>query len=340
VARVIEVSQSRDTGQAPVSGGPMSTVLRRQWDEHAMDWIQWVRAPGQPDSYFRFHREYFLSKVPAPGRLTLDVGCGEGRVGRDLRKAGHQVLGVDSSLTMCSAAATHDDTRYDPDGGRVISGDVAAMPLADGSVDCAIAFMCLQDMDNLAAAIQEIARVLEDGKRLVLAIVHPMYSHGRAPGIGQRRPAGPRYLEPELRVSTDRQDDLSVTFFREHRPIKSYMNALLDAGFVVDQLDEVTEPDETRPNHSVPMFLHIVATKKPRDARHLAGRRIRRRSAGDGALGHGNPSRRPAVPYLLRGVTFVPSGIADLSARWVAVLVLGGTLGSLTTLGLMALLRS
>lgn len=339
------MSQSRDTGQAPVSGEVKSTVLRRQWDEHATEWIQWVRAPGQPDSYFRFHREYFLSKVPAPGRLTLDVGCGEGRVGRDLRKAGHQVLGVDSSLTMCRAAATHEDTRDDLDGGRVISGDVAAMPLADGSVDCAIAFMCLQDMDNLPGALQEIARVLEDGKRLVLAIVHPMYSHGRAASIGQRSIdqrslAVPRYLEPELRVSTDGQDDLSVTFFREHRPIKIYMNTLLDAGFVVDQLDEVTEPDETRPNHSVSMFLHIVATKKPRGARHLAERRIRRRTAGHRALGHGNASRRPTVPYPLRGVTFVSSGIADLSARGVAMLLLGGTLGTLTTLGLMALLRS
>jgi SAM-dependent methyltransferase len=225
-------------------------VLRWQWDEHAPEWIRWVRAPGRPDSYFRFHGESFLSMVPPPGRLTLDVGCGEGRVGRDLRKAGHQVLGADSSLTMCDAAASHPDFRE-----YVLAGDAAALPLADGSADCAIAFMCLQDMDDMPGALREIARVLEHGKPLVLAIVHPMYSHGRTGN-------GSDYFQPELRVTVDQQDDLTVTFYRVHRPLESYMAALLDAGFTIDRLHEVTEPDRTHPSHRVPMFLDIVATKK------------------------------------------------------------------------------
>jgi SAM-dependent methyltransferase len=70
--------------------------LRDRWERDAADWIRWAREPGH-DSYWRFHREPFLELVPPPRRLTLDIGCGEGRVTRDLRQLGHRVIGVDAS---------------------------------------------------------------------------------------------------------------------------------------------------------------------------------------------------------------------------------------------------
>jgi SAM-dependent methyltransferase len=334
-------SQSRDTGKLPAPGQVKSAVLRWHWDTHASEWIKWVRAPGQPDSYFRFHGESFLSMVPAPGRLTLDIGCGEGRVGRDLRKAGHKVLGVDCSLTMCGAAATHSDFRDHPHSARVIAGDAGALPLADGSADCAIAFMCLQDMDDMPGALGEIARVLEDGKQLVLAIVHPMYSHGGSSSTESHGKGNVSrdYFQPELRVSTDQQDDLTVTFYREHRPLNTYMKALLDAGFAIDKWDEVTEPDRTRPNHSLPMFLDIVATKKPKEAplvRHVVDRRRLRRSTGGRSAGTRPISRRSAVSSSLRSMAVIPGSVGDIPAKWFApILFLGGA-----ALGLLAFLRS
>jgi hypothetical protein len=65
------------------------SMLRDAWDVHAQDWFSWAREPGH-DSYWRFHRDAFLPLIPAPGRLTLDIGCGEGRVGRDLEQRGHR----------------------------------------------------------------------------------------------------------------------------------------------------------------------------------------------------------------------------------------------------------
>src|ERR1700736_3735849 len=80
-------------------------VLRDAWDRHAGEWISWAPAPGH-DSYWRFHREAFLQLVPPPGRLTLDIGCGEGRLARDLSRLGHQVVGIDASPAMVAAAAS------------------------------------------------------------------------------------------------------------------------------------------------------------------------------------------------------------------------------------------
>jgi SAM-dependent methyltransferase len=248
---------------AAVPADSQATVLRDKWNEHAGEWIDWVRDPGQLDSYSRFHRKHFLSLVPDPGRITLDIGCGEGRVDRDLQAAGHAVVGVDWSVTMCKAAKTHPEVPT-----SVVAGDAGKLPLADASVDCVIAFMALQDIDDMPGAIAEIARVLEDGSKLALAIVHPMYSGGRFSATGTPDcdfVIRQSYFEPEIRVSQDGRDGMKVTFFREHRPLQAYIHALIAAGFNIEQLHEVTEEDQDNPRHRIPMFLDILATRRRRE---------------------------------------------------------------------------
>jgi 2-polyprenyl-3-methyl-5-hydroxy-6-metoxy-1,4-benzoquinol methylase len=46
--------------------------------------------------------------LPSPGRLTLDIGCGEGRLARDLKELGHHVAGIDSSPSLVAAAREFD----------------------------------------------------------------------------------------------------------------------------------------------------------------------------------------------------------------------------------------
>ena len=72
------------------------------WEAEAENWIRWARTPGH-DAYWRY-REAFFALVPPAGRATLEVGCGEGRVARDLAARGHHVTGIDSSPTLLHAA--------------------------------------------------------------------------------------------------------------------------------------------------------------------------------------------------------------------------------------------
>ena len=233
-------------------------TLGQGWNKHAHEWIAWSRSGF--DSYDSFHRDMFLPLVPRPGRLTVDVGCGEGWVSRDLRAMGHRVLAVDLSLAMSRAAATH---AVDPV--PAVVADAARLPLGAGAADCAVAFMSLHDIDNMPDAVAEIGRALAPGGRLVLATVHPLNSAGEFAGVkvDPDRPfvISGFYLTPVRYVDTFARDGLTMTFHGEHRPIQAYTEALAEAGFVIERLREATDPDPARAWRRVPMFLHIVAAR-------------------------------------------------------------------------------
>ena len=245
--------------------------MRAAWEEHAPAWIRWAREPGL-DSYWRFHRDSFLEIVPAPGRLTLDLGCGEGRLSRDLRAIGHSVVGVDGSPTMVEAARTADPET------EVHLADAAALPFEDGAFDCVVAFMSLQDVGNLRGAVQEAARVLEPGGALCVAIVHPLNSAGEfesEEGDSKFVITG-SYLARSAYTDVLERDGHKLTFVSEHRPIEAYTDALFEAGFVVDRLRESTLPHSAAQTDRagrwlrVPLFLHLRAVRLSGDVRGLS----------------------------------------------------------------------
>lgn len=147
--------------------------------------------------------------------------------------------------------------------------DAADLPFEDGTFDLVIAFMCLQDIDDLESAVGEAARVLESGGRFCLAVVHPMSSAGHFDGDGPDSPftiAG-SYLERSYYADHIVRDGLEITFVSAHRPLEAYVDALAGAGFLVERLRETDVPDAaiTLPRgrrwQRMPLFLHIGALK-------------------------------------------------------------------------------
>jgi SAM-dependent methyltransferase len=239
-----------------------SADLRAAWEEHAAEFIAWARTPGH-DSYWLFHRDQFLDLLPAPGRRTLDLGCGEGRLSRDLTAIGHSMVAVDASPTMVAAAMEADPEL------EVVLADAAELPFDDEAFDLVVAFMSLQDIDDLEEAVREAARVLEPGGRLCLAIVHPFNSAGRFSAEGADSPfvVEGSYLHRSHYEDSFARDGLEITFVSEHRPIQAYVDALADVGLLVERLRETDVPDAgiVRPRsrrwQRVPIFLHIRALK-------------------------------------------------------------------------------
>lgn len=223
-------------------------TLSEAWEAHASDWITWVRKPGH-DSYDRYHRDQFLPLVRAPGRGTLDVGCGEGRLTRHLASLGHRVVGIDASPSLVAAAR-----ELAPEMELHVA-NAAALPFDDASFDLVVSFMCLHDVDDLDGAVREIARVLEPGGVACLAVVHPLNSAGRFEKHGRFVIRG-SYLESFRYSDTVQRGELAMTFESQHRPISAYFDAFAAAGFVVDALREPATPghDSWR---RLPLFLHL-----------------------------------------------------------------------------------
>ena len=234
-------------------------TLRDAWEAEARNWVAWARAPGH-DSYWQFHRDRFLSLLPPAPADVLDVGCGEGRLPRDLKARGYAVTGVDGSPTMIDFA-----TEADPEGDYRVA-DAAQLPFNDASFGVITAFMSLHDVDDLDGVAREIGRVLLPGGHTCLAIVHPISSAGR---FEERRPdarfiIGDSYFEARRYADDIERDGLPMKFSSFHRPLQAYAAALEAAGLLIERLAEI--PDDTDPPgdrwQRIPIFLHIRAVKR------------------------------------------------------------------------------
>lgn len=232
--------------------------LRDAWEAEARNWVDWARTPGH-DSYWKFHRDRFLDLLPAPSGLTLDLGCGEGRFPRDLKRLGYTVIGVDASSTLIEHARG-----ADPAGDYRVA-DAANLPLADASVQLVTALLSLHDMDDMDGAIAEAGRVLVPGGRLCAAVVHPINSGGKFESSTPDAAFVMResYFAERQYADAVERDGLRMTFTSRHRPLEAYFAALESTGLRVERLVEV--PDTTvSPGdrwQRIPLFVHIRAVK-------------------------------------------------------------------------------
>jgi ubiquinone/menaquinone biosynthesis C-methylase UbiE len=199
--------------------------LSEHWERHAADWTRWAREP-EHDSYWRFHRERFFELLPPPGRLTLDVGCGEGRLARDLRQRDHRVRAFNVSPALVEVAQAADPLL------GVSQADAAALPVDDGGSDLVVSFMVLMNVDDLAGVVREAARVLEPCGRFCIAITHPINTAG---DFETKEPdsafvISESYFEPRRRDLRAERGGLTMPFVDLHRPLQDYGAALERAG--------------------------------------------------------------------------------------------------------------
>jgi 2-polyprenyl-3-methyl-5-hydroxy-6-metoxy-1,4-benzoquinol methylase len=75
---------------------------RKHWSEVAEEWVPWARWPNH-DAFWAY-RASLAAFIGCGNGKALDVGCGEGRISRELTGCGFQVTAVDPVSRLVGAA--------------------------------------------------------------------------------------------------------------------------------------------------------------------------------------------------------------------------------------------
>ncbi|MGD2114369.1 MAG: methyltransferase domain-containing protein [Acidobacteriota bacterium] len=106
---------------------------------------------------------------PGEPAVVVDLGAGSGFLTGGLLAAGARVIAVDPAEAMLIEQRRKFPEAVASRQLRLRRAGAEAIPLADDSVDAVVANMVLHHVEDPAAAIREIARVLRPGGRVVIS---------------------------------------------------------------------------------------------------------------------------------------------------------------------------
>jgi SAM-dependent methyltransferase len=233
------------------------------WETSASAWIADVGEQGD------FGRRYVLDPIMLPRALSraprrvLDVGCGEGRFCRMLKQNSIDVTGVDPTRGLLDAARARDTD------GAYVEATAERLPFDDKAFDLVVSYLSLIDIPDIDAAIAEMARVLAFNGALLIANLNSFNTAccetGWIKDSDGRRLYYPidNYLEERSMWIEYR----GIRIRNHHRPMSTYMRALLDAGLRLSYFDEPLPVAEAMPKKAAsyrraPWFL-VMEWVKP-----------------------------------------------------------------------------
>jgi ubiquinone/menaquinone biosynthesis C-methylase UbiE len=251
-----------DPATAPTKRG-----ARTGWDAVASWYDGWVGKDGS-----KHHQQL---AIPATMELLelkedeklLDIGAGQGVLATYVTQVGAEYTGVDVSPRLLDLAKKHHGMY-----GHFVQADACKLAqsneLQEAGYDAATFLLSLQDINPLQDALHSVSWALKPGGRVVLLMTHPCFRIPRQSGWGydENRKLTYRrvdhYMTP-LNVPMKSYLGGSGVTISFHRPLHEYVNGLAAAGFVIDQMREITsyKAEENAAESEIPVFMAIRARK-------------------------------------------------------------------------------
>jgi SAM-dependent methyltransferase len=187
---------------------------RKHWSQVAEEWLAWARKPN-------------LARA-------LDVGCGEGRVSRELTACGFQVTAVDPVSRLVGAAIEAGSAR------NYAVASASELPFENAHFDLVVAYNVLMDVEDVPAVLNEFRRVMRPAGQLIISITHPFVDHGRFAGKEVNSPFGVKgtYFGSQRFEGVEERDGLRMHFAGWSSPLEAYAIALENAGLAITSLRE------------------------------------------------------------------------------------------------------
>jgi len=190
---------------------------------------------------------------------VLDVGCASGGLSEAFAERGASVVGVDLNPRLIERARERLWSKVE-----FHVADIAApLPfLETGSFDVVAASLVLHYLADWGPPLREFARILRPGGVLLISTHHPTQD------VMIATPPAP-YFETVLLADTWRKGgrEFQVRFY--HRPISAIVDALADAGFLIERIPEPVPDPSAFPDRAFyerirrgPWFLFIRAVPR------------------------------------------------------------------------------
>lgn len=215
---------------------------------------------------------------PKTNGTYLDIACGEGTFARQLAQKVKQgsVIGFDASPKLIEYAKQGAPLHL-----RFFVADAThfAHQFPPSSIDGATCLMAIQNIELFDSTFHETARVLKPGGTFVIIMNHPAFRQPRQSGWGwdeerklQYRRVD-RYLGSyEMPIIAHPGSAPGIKTLSYHRPLSAYLNALSEAGFMLEQMEEYTSHKtsdsgprakaENIAREEIPLFLALRLTKR------------------------------------------------------------------------------
>jgi SAM-dependent methyltransferase len=231
---------------------------RQHWASVAGEWIAWARTPNH-DAFWAY-RKALADFIGRDSCEVLDVGCGEGRVSRELKTLGYRVTACDPVAEFVEAAKEVDSAH------DYAIAHAASLPFEAGRFPLVVAYNMLMDVEDVPAAVKEMRRVMRPNGKVMISIVHPLADHGRFDGTDPDAPfvLHGSYFGRQRFEGTEERNGLQMRFAGWSQPLQAYVAALENAGLAITSLREPVPAvgDEFRHVEKwtrLPLFLWLKA---------------------------------------------------------------------------------
>jgi demethylmenaquinone methyltransferase/2-methoxy-6-polyprenyl-1,4-benzoquinol methylase len=181
------------------------------------EWMGAVLSFGQDG---RWRRAMVRELRPEPGQLVLDVASGTGLVARRIGAGGARVIQLDPSEAMLRAGRPA--TRAAGLAGNLhpVLGRAERLPFDDATFDAVSFTYLLRYVNDPAATMKELARVLRPGGRIACLEFHepaqPMLHAGWFAYTRHAMPVIGRLVSPGWRATGEFLGPNITAFYRDH----------------------------------------------------------------------------------------------------------------------------
>ena len=227
----------------------------------------------KPDSHFTLRTNELLRILGTlDGMQICDLACGEGYLSRLMAKRGARVTAVDISgslLVQAKKLSGNLNITYLLDDAQTLSN------VTDSAFDLVVCNMALMDMPTILPVFQTAYRTLKPNGRFIVALLHPCFeSPFTVPEAAAEVDEAGNFIACRVLHYTQEGhwqsggQGIRSKVGAYHRKLSTYLNGLIQAGFIIEEVTEPTLPAsvaattfETHWIQKIPRTLLISNTK-------------------------------------------------------------------------------